>query len=198
MKHTMKLMTLLAVVAISALMVLGLAACGKDKATVGDYLDEGYELGISISNEADWGAVLVKDGQYLKVISHMTKDQVAAFGALDVMDDDYDAQYAAVVRGLTVASATDLMPLIPSKQEMDSFVGKTLGTLEDAGYEVDGYSSWDDNVCVFASTDILSLRVDVSGANPDDDVMEYSDQARRQLVITNVEFLEFNFGVFNG
>ena len=70
--------------------------------------------------------------------------------------------------------------------------------LEDAGYEVDGYSSWDDNVCVFASPDLLSRRVAVSGANPDDDVMEYSDQARRQLVITNVEFLEFNFGVFNG
>ena len=193
----MKRMALLAAFALSALLALGLAACGgKDKDTVGTYLDGGHEMVMSVSNGTDWGAVFLRDGQYLKVISRMSKDQAAALEALDVMDDDYDAQYNAVIRDFAVTKTEDLMPLIPSKAEMDSFVGKTLGSLEDAGYEMDGYSSWEDNVTVFETFDVLTLKVDVSGANPDDDIMGYSDQVRRQLLITNVEFLEFTFGVF--
>ena len=56
MKHTMKRLSLLAVVALSALLVLGLSACGKkDTATVGGYLDDGYELNMSVSGETESG-----------------------------------------------------------------------------------------------------------------------------------------------
>ena len=198
---SMKRLSLLVMVALSALLVLGLSACGKkDTTTVGGYLDDGYELNMSISGETaegvfKWGGALVKDGDWIKVISNLTKDQAEALDALDVTADDYDAKYDALVRTFTVATVEDLNVLIPPQKDLDALVGQPLGALEDQGYEMDGWSITEDEAWVFVSSDKVSLRVQLSGVDPDAEPSEWSDEVRRQFPIMKVEFLDFPFSV---
>ena len=80
-------------------------------------------------------------------------------------------------------------------KDLDALVGQPLGALEDRGYEMDGWSITEDEAWVFVSSDKVSLRVQLSGVDPDAEPSEWSDEVRRQFPIMKVEFLDFPFSV---
>ncbi len=77
-------------------------------------------------SEIDYCHVFSVDGVYYRVHAKMTKEVYDALDALDYMDDDLDAKQRELLGPLEITSVENLNELMPTQEEMDQWVGKTL------------------------------------------------------------------------
>ena len=127
------------------IMVLALAACGITKPAakneITDLLDQGYECRGWTADETMWRGMFLKGDSYdeiLKVTAPMTEKQYEEFnGYFD--DEDADAKQMAFLGTLTGVEVTDISDMVPAQEELDAYVGKTLGDMEADSFENTGW-----------------------------------------------------------
>lgn len=140
---------------LAAVLILTLTACGKPGKPEGEdpsgkvyanqvceLLDNGLVCTQIMADESVWKALIQTEGSYEKVYiaeAAITSEQYRQYDAIPMDAEDYEEQlfdYIAELKGITV---TDVTGEIPSDEDFNNLVGKTVGELEDLGYENLGY-----------------------------------------------------------
>lgn len=136
---------------LAVFMVAALAGCGAEDAgnEITKLLDEGYQCTMSSATESSWKGVFQKEDSYdtvYMVKAKMTAKEYEAYNAV-FGDEEHESETNALLGKLSDVTVTDITDKIPTQEELDSYIGKTLGDLENDGFENTGYSI--DDKCVF-------------------------------------------------
>lgn len=130
-------------VLMAVLMVTVFASCGQKTETpsgneVTELLEQGYSFSSLSADETQWKAVLQNEeapGKLYYGKASFTSELYETYNAIDLDDDE---GLKAFVAGLDGVTLTDISDRIPAQEELDAYVGKTVGELEDAGFENTG------------------------------------------------------------
>lgn len=178
--------------------VLAFAACSKEtpvNADIKAYFDQGYEVGMTTSSGDKWSGILQKDNSYVKISSAITKQQQEAFNELDFSDADYAKKEQALITSLVDATIEDLSSQVPSQDELDTYVGKTLGEMEEAGWENIGTLADDDEYVVTLDGPVYQINVTVSDDVDLSNLDNYSPNQINEFKIATAEFVGFAWGI---
>ncbi len=81
------------------------------------------------------------DETFYRVVADLTPETAEALWALDILDDDYDQKYNELTYPLEITTYENLNLLIPEREELDKFIGKTGDDLLNAGWTTgNGYN----------------------------------------------------------
>lgn len=186
-KRMRKIASLFMVLAMS----FALAACGA-KNTANNEITELYDNGFScimtMSTEEYWKGVFRaenNDNVIFFAQASLTKSGYEAYNAIDL--DDVDGM-RAFLGTLTDVTVTDISGKIPSQDELDAYIGKTLGDLEDAGFENTGFFGEDGINQFFYDGPIYCWTVTLADGAAVENMDDYSANDLRALKIGAVEY----------
>lgn len=193
-------------------MLFTLSACGVNDANLtGSTIDnnqnditkafnEGYESIMSSVEDNVFKAILQKDGGYedvLLVVGEMTDEQYEEYNNLDWLEEEDLEKIKAILDTMTNVKSKVIFDLVPSQEELDSYIGKSIAELEDLGFENSGYIDSEINHTYFYDGPLYSINVVVDKG---DITKEYDDLTREdfeKIVIESVEFQSFSFGILD-
>ncbi|MBQ0037440.1 MAG: hypothetical protein KBS74_02075 [Clostridiales bacterium] len=183
-------------VVLALLMIAALAGCGAEKTEENEITklySEGYQCTMSTATEGSWKGVFQKEDSYdtlYMVMAAMSAEEYEAYDAIPYDDEDADAQKEELLGKLSDVTVTDITDKIPTQEELDAYVGKTLGDLENDGFENTGYSI--DDKCLFSYDGPVyccTVTLDESTKiKTVEDLDNYSANDLRALKIAAVEF----------
>ena len=104
---------------------------------------------------------------------------------LDFDDPDYTEKYNAIIAPLEISRMDNLTEMIPGQEELDAFVGKTLGDLLDEGWSYSGYNLEDKEFNM--NRGLFSYIVGYEGT-PAGGPEELEEGMIRPLVVTSVTY----------
>lgn len=99
-----------------------------------------------------------KDGRHYQLSSVVSQDLVDAFNALDFFAEDYDNQVYDLIGDLEIEDCIDFTDELVSQDELDGYSGKQVSDLLNDGFEINGYSFWEDSGFVLAQKDLMNYR----------------------------------------
>lgn len=124
--------------------MLTLIACGATEAKneITDLLEQGYECRGWTGDETSWRGLFMKGDSYdeiLKVTIPMTAEQYEKFNSY--FDDEYaETKQMTYLQTLTGVEVADISDMAPTQADLDAYVGKTLGDMEDDGFYNSGWT----------------------------------------------------------
>lgn len=188
-------------VLVSLIIVLALNGCGAEKTPpqqnlITQLADEGYEYTMTSVTEESWKGVMEKDGQYLLVTAAMTPALYEDYNNIG-FEDDYDAQMLAFLGSLKDVTSEDITDRVPTQEELDRYIGMTMGELEEDGYEQTGYLGDEGLYSFFYDSDSYCLLVDPIEGTLIEDMDDWSVNDLRGLEIGGVTFLGFSGGILD-
>ena len=161
-------------------------------ANFGEALDAAGEDAV-VGGGEDYLAVIVeKDGKYIRVVTKLDDKAMEMDEAAMEAEDDMDALIEAFdkyVRTLPVDYTEEFTVQPKTQAELDALVGKTIGDLEEAGYEYAEFGSeGDENTIIFKMADGLYNYDCLVDSNADDFAKRQENDDYDSLVIKSVTF----------
>ena len=161
-------------------------------ANFGEALDAAGEDAV-VGGGEDYLAVIVeKDGRYLRVVTKLDDKAMEMDEAAMEAEDDMDALIQAFddyVRTLPVSYTEEFTVQPKAQAELDALVGKTIGDLEEAGYEYAEFGTeGDENTIVFKMADGLYNYDCLVDSNFEDFTRRQENDDFDSLVIKSVTF----------
>ncbi len=126
-----------------------------------DTLDEDEQLYYSFIDNTLYAAG-EKDGRYYQFSAEVSSEERAAYDALDFFSDDYEEQVYGIIGKIAIEDCVDFTDGIMPQDELDSFVGKTVADIIDAGFESSGWSIFEDEAYLFFSKDLMGYKAKVT------------------------------------
>lgn len=195
---------------LSLFMILSVSGCAGGNTSdsssnssengIASLLDQGYTCTMSSAEENQWKGVFQKEDSFdsvIKAVAAITDAQYEEYDAISFDDDQADAKTEAFLRSLEDVTVTDITGLIPSQEELDTYVGKTLGDLEQAGFENTGNTNLDGTYTFFYDGPVYCCKVDLKEGTVIEDMDDYSANDLKALEIGAMEFSGFSFGVLD-
>ena len=185
-------------------LILTLAACGITKPAakneITDLLDQGYECRGWTADETMWRGMFQKGDSYdeiLKVTVPMTEKQYEEFnGYFD--DEDADAKQMTFLKTLTGVEVTDISDMVPTQEELDAYVGKTMGDMEADGFENTGWTGEPGmGYSLYYDGPVYYCLVTPAEGTVIEDMDDYSVNDIRAIEIGAVEFLGISSDILN-
>ena len=188
----------LAAILLCLIMALALAGCGGQETAAGNeitaLLDEGYTTCCTSCGDTSWAGIFQKGNSWdsvYRVTAAMTEAQSEAFMNIGY-EDDYEAEERQILGQLSDVTVTDITDKVPAQEELDAWVGRTMGDLEADGFARNGYMGDPETGYEFIfDGPVYSL--DVTAAEAVDDLDNYSENDLRGLAIGSVRFAGFSF-----
>ena len=161
-------------------------------ANFGEALDAAGEDAV-VGGGEDYLAVIVeKDGKYIRVVTKLDDKAMEMDEAAMEAEDDMDALIEAFdkyVRTLPVDYTEEFTVQPKTQAELDALVGKTIGDLEEAGYEYAEFGSeGDENTIIFKMADGLYNYDCLVDSNFEDFTRRQENDDFDSLVIKSVTF----------
>jgi len=172
-------------------MIVVLCACGKTETAenrISQLLEEGYTINSS-SNDGDvWmGLFTNEEGKVFVVKAKMTADINKEFNALDISDEEFESKQQNLLKKLEVSDVYDISDQLPSKEDLQKYVGKTFGEIEAEGFENTGYIESDNGLFNFNyENDTYCMILKNSADTPIKDIDTLTDEQRKALVAGEV------------
>lgn len=188
-------------VALACLMLLTLAACvEKTAAPAGErgnneiaaLYDEGYQCEQTVYDESTWKGIFRMEDSWESVklvTAKMTKAEYEAISAISFEDENADEKTAVALTNFSDVTVEDVTDLLPTQEELDAYVGKTLGDLEEDGFENTGNSNWDGEYTFYYDGPVYCVAVDLADGVKIEDMDDYSANDLRELSIGKVEMM---------
>lgn len=189
-------------IVLAIIMILAFAACGEKpeaaKNAMADLYEQGFELRAYSMNEEKFAGMMQKeDSQDLiyKVSAPLTSELYEKINTINAEDDEEAAKnFYTALENLEVEEIQDLLP---TQEELDQYIGKTLGDLEADGYEKSGYSGWEGVYSFYYDGPVWDLSVELKEGTLIEDLDDYSENDLRQLEIGSVTFNSLSFNVID-
>lgn len=172
-------------------MTFALTACGVENTAnneITELYDKGFSCTMSMATEECWKGVFQAEGTDNVVYfaqASLTKSDYEAYTAIDCEDEDGMKSFLGTLTDVTV---TDISDKIPTQDELDAYVGKTLGDLEDAGFENTGFYGEEGINQFFYDGPIYCCTVTLADGVVVEDPDDYSANDLRALEIGAVEY----------
>ncbi len=182
------------------MMVLALVGCGaQENKEITALFDEGYTCSLTSYDETSWSGIFQKDGAWdtvYLVTAAMTTKQYEGYSAIGFDDENYETKQMELLGRLADVTVTDITDKVPTQEELDSYVGMTMGELEDAGFEKTGYMG-DPGMGYefFFDGSEYTLTVSPEDGEALDDLDNYSENDLSAIRIGVVEFTGFSFNI---
>lgn len=186
-------------IALCLCLVLGLCACAggngetdpsEEQNEIARILNEGYSLTTTQYSDGKWSGLFLKEGSYdvvYRVDAAMSEELSAEWDAIDFFDDDADVKRAEVLKKLTDVQVTDIASQLPSQSDLDAYVGKTIGDMEDEGFEQTGYIGMDGDYTFSLDGPVFCVSVKPAPGTVQS-IDDLSTNDIRALVIASIEF----------
>jgi len=168
------------------LTLLCLTACGqkKEENEIAKLLKESYNIEASSFDDKSWRGLLNKDDSHIIVVAKMSEKLYEE--CHEVFFEDEEA-YIEFLKKLEVSKTIDVSDKVPTKQEQQIYVGKTMGDLEEEGFENTGYIESDNyQYNFFYENEELCLTVKSSPDTPITNMDDFSVNDLKELVICEV------------
>ncbi|MBQ1483031.1 MAG: hypothetical protein IIZ28_05610 [Erysipelotrichaceae bacterium] len=118
-----------------------------DAVTMGDIL--GLPSYSSTCSEEEVIQVFELNDRVYRAVARIDSDQAAALFDLDILDPNYDSDYAALVAPLAIDHIVDLTEKIPTEADLEQYKGKSGQELLDEGWQLS-----------FLNTETMDARMD--------------------------------------
>lgn len=178
---------------LSMLLVLSLAGCGAQESNeITALFKEGYRPSNSSADETAWSGIFQKSDSWSSVYfvtAAMTAEQYAALMDLDFEEGD-EEKAKALFSQLTNVTVTDITEKVPSQEELASYIGRTMGELEAAGFTKTGDVGDETGYSFYYNGPTYNFSV--SPTETIENLDNYSENDLRALTIGSVEFLGFS------
>lgn len=192
----------------AAIVILSLCACGSEDVfadnsqaeeettlSIAELEEDGY---VRISNEfgEDYRALYAKwdengNSIYRKVVAPVTPEQYKAYYSIEWDDEQRGEKIQAILASLEDVSVKDVSDMVPTREELDSYIGKTIGEMESLGFAELGWQESQDGTYFFhldGSLIFLNATIEVPGKAME----ECSEDEILALTITHVSFSGFS------
>ena len=130
------------------------------------------------------------NGKHYQFSTVVDDETYNAYNELDVMEDDYQQKVYQLIENIEIEDCIDFTDAVLTKEELDAYIGKTIGDMVNDGFEVSGYSFYEESNTVYTNKDLLGYKVDVAleeGFDPDSE-FEYEDLYG--CTVKGIEFVE--------
>ena len=193
---------------LAIVMLFALSACGpkdanftgsvidNNKSEITKAFDEGYESMMSSVEDNVFRAVLQKDGAFediLLVVGEMTDEQYEEYRDLDWSEEDDLEKIKAILGNMTNVRSKVIFDLVPSQEELDSYIGKSIAELEDLGFENSGYIDSEINHTYFYDGTLYSINVVVDKGDITEEYDNLTREDFEKIIIESVEFQGFSY-----
>ena len=187
----------LTAILLALVMILALAACGSKQTSAGneitDLVSQGYECRTWSADETQWRGLFMKEDSYdviYKVVAPMTAKQYEEFDSIGFDDENAEEKQMAILGALTDVVVTDISDMVPTQEELDAYVGKTIGDMENDGFENTGWSGDEESgYSFYYDGPVYYCLVNLAEGTVITDMDDYSANDIRALEIGSVEFL---------
>lgn len=188
---------ILALVTALALVACGAAESGGEEPApageneIAQLLAEGYTCTMSTGEEGKWKGIFQKEDDaqaIVKVVAAMSAEEYAEYEAIDWADEEAEAKTNAVLTKLSDVQVTNVSEMIPTQEELDAYIGMTLGDLELDGFENTGNTNYEGVYSFFYDGPVYCCTVDLAEGTIIEDMDNYSANDLRELVIGKVEY----------
>ena len=200
----MKMMKRWVPIFLSLLLIAAASGCGSSNSgteetggnEISQLFSEGYQCTMSTADESVWRGVFQKEDSWetvYKAEAPLTAELYEAFNAAFEAEDSEQAtqDFLGTLKEVTVTEITDQ---IPTQEELDSYIGRTLGDLESEGFENSGYLGDEgEGYSFFYDGPLYSCIVSLEEGTVIEDMDDYSANDLRALKIGGMEFTGFSF-----
>ena len=178
------------------LMLISVCACSNKKQNeLAPLFEEGYQVTQTSYCDGVWKAMFSKEGSvfdsYLVELK-MDQETFDKLFEIDIFEEEGEKQFKDIVTYLPDCTISSLKDEIPSEDEFDKYIGKTILDLENDGYERSGNIYSEDGCIFFADGDKYSLNVRVDENITFETMDDYSENDIRELIIKEIEFTSFS------
>jgi len=180
-------------------LLLVLCACGvkseevvKEDNEIIKLINEGYEEHGCCYSENFFHGMFVKDNDYVYVDCGMSEEIYQEVSELDYADEEYETKWLDFLGSLEVKEVKSLNDLIPSEEDLKQYEGKTLGEIEELGFEQMGYApeSEGNSYYFFYENESIDCKVHVNELV--EDIDNYSVNDLKELTIKEVVFSDLS------
>ncbi len=116
-----------------------------------------------------YACVYAVDGVYTRVTADMPEGLYDQIDAISYEDETRDEQVKELLGPLEIKQADDISALLPSDEACGELVGMTAKELQDAGYDLNYYSTFEGQIMVNAVKDYGAYMFTFEGDLKDDD-----------------------------
>lgn len=191
---------------LTTIMLLSLCACGskdvhgnsqEDKiAKIKELISDGYICLFDEFDEDSFRAVFFRKYENDKVCSYykivaqgkVPSEQREAYYSIAWEDDLRREQCQEILASLNIISITDVSDRVPTREELDSYIGKTIGEMESLGYAESGWQHPDPNGVYFFQLDGPFASINATVEDPGKAMETCSEEEILALTITDVGF----------
>lgn len=116
--------------------------------------------------------IVSKDNHFYQLSSVVDPEIINAYEELDFMEDDIEKKIYALIENIEVEDCVDFTNEILNEEQLNAYKGKKIIDLIHEGYEVSGYSFFDDTSVIYLNKDYMEYVFDVEvseGFDPDSD-----------------------------
>lgn len=174
------------------ILILALVGCGTvedSENEISKLMKEGYSCMMSSASEDMWKGIFYREGNYdtiYKVVADMSEKEYQAYNDADFNEEIING----ILFGLKNVTVTDISDIVPTQEEMNIYVGKTLGDLEKDGFENTGWLGEEETGInqFFYDGPVYYCKVTLADDVVVEDMDEYSANDLRELEIGSVEF----------
>ena len=161
-------------------------------ANFGEALDAAGEDAVVGGGEDYLAVIVTKDGKYIRVVTKLDDKAMEMDEAAMEEEDEAEALIEAFeqyVRTLPVSYTEEFTVQPKAQAELDALVGKTIGEMEEAGYEYAEFGTeGDENTIIFKMADGLYNYDCLVDSNADDFAKRQENDDYDSLVIKSVTF----------
>ena len=181
--------------------LISLCACSskQEKNELVSLYEQGYEPTQTSFQDGKWTALYQKDfniNDAYKVELSMDQETFDKLFEIDTFEQEGEKQFEEIVTNLLDCKITSLNDQVPSANEFDKYIGKTIQVLEDDGYERNGYI-YDEEGCIFfMEGPKYSINVKSNEVITFETVDDYSENDIRALTIKSIELTGFSYRIF--
>ncbi len=159
--------------------------------TLGEAFDEAEYEGFACEYEDSYVIIVEQNGMYIRVVAQMD-DEARALSEAMYTADDYEVARAAFdeyIRNLPVLYTEELTAEPVDQAELDSYIGKTIAELAEAGFEVESSenSGADDDVLFFFANGLYCYRCVVNETSAEYEAHSENDTLD-DLTVKSIEF----------
>ena len=182
-------------------LLLTVSACGNNKQPepeqevqkneMAKLFEEGYSCNSSTYMDNSWHGMFIKDNDYsstYKVEATLTDEKRTELEEIDFFDEGADKKTQAVLETLTDVVITDISDMVPSQEDLDQYIGKTIGDLENDGFENSGYFQDENTYNFYYDGPVYGCLVYLKEGTEILDIDDYSANDIRELEIGHLEF----------
>lgn len=101
------------------------------------------------------------NNRHYQFSSKVSQEFINEYGNLDFMADDYEQQAYKLLYDLPIEDCIDFTDELISQDELNNYVGKTIGDLITDKFEINGYVFSEDTSIVYALKDMMTYKIEV-------------------------------------